>query len=178
MDIRIISKPFPKLKLPIWQDIDKSGTEINRRKVQIETGEKMIKKLMKGIEESKKERERLIAEKESLLATFKEIEQKAFTVQENYKKIQEVVHKFSWTFAILFGCLKILIPFSFASHVMHEAFFTKLHVFSVIIMQLIDQHKGVLDEAKSDYEKLKKTVDELRASEVCAARFLVCWLIL
>lgn len=68
---------------------------MNRRKVQIETGEKMVKKLIKGIEESKKERERLIAEKQSLLATFKEIEQKAFTVQENYKKMQEVVHKFS-----------------------------------------------------------------------------------
>lgn len=37
-------------------------------------------------------------------------------------------------------------------------------------MQLIDQHKDVLDKAKSDYEKLKKTVDELRASEV-----LLCW---
>lgn len=33
-------------------------------------------------------------------------------------------------------------------------------------MQLIDQHKDVLDKAKSDYEKLKKTVDELRAAEV------------
>ncbi|RVW82691.1 Structural maintenance of chromosomes protein 4 [Vitis vinifera] len=32
--------------------------------------------------------------------------------------------------------------------------------------KLIDQHKDVLDKAKSDYEKLKKTVDELRASEV------------
>lgn len=54
----------------------------------------MTKKLIKGIEESKKERERLIAEKQSLLATFKEIEQKAFAVQENYKKIQEVASKF------------------------------------------------------------------------------------
>lgn len=40
-------------------------------------------------------------------------------------------------------------------------------------MQLIDKHKDVLDKAKSDYDKLKKTVDELRASEVCAAGFLV-----
>lgn len=38
--------------------------------------------------------------------------------------------------------------------------------FPVLIMQLIDQHKDVLDKAKCDYEKLKKTVDELRASEV------------
>lgn len=55
----------------------------------------MIKKLFKGIEESKKEKDRLIAEKQSLLATFKEIEQKAFMVQENYKKIQEVAHMFT-----------------------------------------------------------------------------------
>lgn len=72
------------------QDIDRNSTQINRRKVQIETGEKMIKKLTKGIEESKKEKERLISEKQTLMSTFKEIEVKAFTVQENYKKTQEV----------------------------------------------------------------------------------------
>lgn len=82
----------------ILQDINKNSTEINRRKVQIETGQKMIKKLTKGIEESKKEKERLIDEKQSLLATFKEIEQKAFTVQENYNKTQEVKLKFVFFF--------------------------------------------------------------------------------
>ncbi|KAI8533943.1 hypothetical protein RHMOL_Rhmol10G0050100 [Rhododendron molle] len=106
----------------IQTDIDKSSTEINRHKVQMETAEKTIAKLMKGIEESKKEKERLIGEKEKLLLTFKEIEQKAFTVQENYKKT----------------------------------------------LELIDQHKDVLDKAKTDYEGLKKTVEELRASEVDA----------
>ena len=50
----------------------------------------MMKKLIKGIEESKKEKERLAEEKEKLKANFKEIEQKAFIVQENYKKTQEV----------------------------------------------------------------------------------------
>ncbi|KAE9449289.1 hypothetical protein C3L33_18819, partial [Rhododendron williamsianum] len=75
----------------IQTDIDKSSTEINRHKVQMETAEKTIAKLMKGIEESKKEKERLIGEKEKLLLTFKEIEQKAFTVQENYKKTQELI---------------------------------------------------------------------------------------
>lgn len=50
----------------------------------------MIKKLMKGIEESEKEKERVSAETESLKATFKEIEQKAFMVQENYNKTQKV----------------------------------------------------------------------------------------
>lgn len=37
-------------------------------------------------------------------------------------------------------------------------------------MQLIDQHKDVLEKAKFDYETLKKTIDELRASEV-----RLCW---
>lgn len=77
----------------IWlsfQDIDKNSTEINRRKVQIETGQKMIKKLTKGIEDSQNEKERLVEEKGKLSSTFKEIEQKAFSVQENYKKTLEV----------------------------------------------------------------------------------------
>lgn len=87
----------------ISQDINNNSTEINRRKVQIETGQKTIKKLMKGIEESKKAKEQLIEEKQSLLATFKEIEQKAFIVQENYNKTQEVKLKlivfwFQWIF--------------------------------------------------------------------------------
>lgn len=87
----------------ISQDINNNSTEINRRKVQIETGQKTIKKLMKGIEESKKAKEQLIEEKQSLLATFKEIEQKAFIVQENYNKTQEVklkliVFLFQWIF--------------------------------------------------------------------------------
>ncbi|KAM7508004.1 hypothetical protein LguiA_018457 [Lonicera macranthoides] len=112
-----------KLKVnKIQSNIDKNSTDINRHKVQIETGQKMVKKLTKVIEDSKKEREKAAATKETLLLTFKEIEQKAFTVQENYKKTQE----------------------------------------------LIDQHKDVLDKAKSDYEELKKTVDQLRASEVDA----------
>lgn len=74
------------------QDIDKTNTEINRHKVQIETGQKMVKKLTKGIEESKKEKERLVEEQQKLLSTFQAIEQKAFVVQENYKKTQEVAY--------------------------------------------------------------------------------------
>ncbi|KAM0933788.1 putative structural maintenance of chromosomes protein [Dioscorea sansibarensis] len=106
----------------IQSDIDKTSTEINRHKVKIVTGQKMLKKLTKGIEESKKEWEKLMDEKENMVATFKGIEQKAFLVQENYKKTQE----------------------------------------------LIDKHKGVLDETKGEYYKLKKMMDELRASEVDA----------
>lgn len=52
----------------------------------------MMKKLTKGIEESKKEKERLTEEKEKLGGVFKEIEQKAFTVQENFKKTQKVFY--------------------------------------------------------------------------------------
>lgn len=50
----------------------------------------MIKKLTKGIEDSQNEKERLVEEKGKLSSTFKEIEQKAFSVQENYKKTLEV----------------------------------------------------------------------------------------
>uniref|UniRef100_A0A7N0V152 Structural maintenance of chromosomes protein n=1 Tax=Kalanchoe fedtschenkoi TaxID=63787 RepID=A0A7N0V152_KALFE len=104
----------------IQSDIDKSSSDINRHKVQIETGQKMMKKLTKGIEESKKELEKITEDKKQFLNVFKEIEQKAFKVQESYKATEE----------------------------------------------MYNQHKTVLDKAKSDYEKMKKTVDELRASEV------------
>lgn len=51
----------------------------------------MIKKLIKGIEESKKEKDKLVQEKENMMTVFKEVEQKAFAVQENYKKTQQVL---------------------------------------------------------------------------------------
>ncbi|XP_028198158.1 structural maintenance of chromosomes protein 4-like isoform X2 [Glycine soja] len=75
----------------IQSDIDRNSSEINRHKVQIETGQKMVKKLTKGIEDSKKEKDRLTEQKEKLTQAFKEIEQKAFVVQENYKKTQKVI---------------------------------------------------------------------------------------
>lgn len=104
----------------IQSDIDRHGTEINRYKVQIETSEKMIKKLTKSIGDSKKEKDLLLLEREKMDSTFKAIEQKAFVVQENYKKTQK----------------------------------------------LIDEHREVLDKAKSDYDSLKRIMDELRATEV------------
>ncbi|AET03555.2 putative structural maintenance of chromosomes protein [Medicago truncatula] len=83
-----------KLKVQkIQSDIDKASSEINRHKVQIETGQKMMKKLTKGIEESKKEKERLAEEREKLKGNFKEIEQKAFAVQKNYEKTEEMIKK-------------------------------------------------------------------------------------
>ncbi|RWR91590.1 structural maintenance of chromosomes protein 4 [Cinnamomum micranthum f. kanehirae] len=110
-----------KLKVDkIQSDIDKNSTDINRHKVQVVTGQEMVKKLTKAIDESRKEQERVVAEKEKMVAVFKEIEQKAFIVQENYKRTQE----------------------------------------------LIDKHREVLNEAKEEYTKLKKTIDESRTAEV------------
>ncbi|EPS67536.1 condensin complex components subunit, partial [Genlisea aurea] len=106
----------------VQMDIDKNMSEINRLRVLIKTGEKTIQKLSKVIDENNSEREKLIVEKENMNTAFKAIEEKAFTVQENYKSTQE----------------------------------------------LIDQHKDILDKARSDYDNVKKTVDELRASEVDA----------
>ena len=51
----------------------------------------MMKKLTKGIEDSKKEKERLTEEKEKLNENIKEIKQKTSAVEENYKKTQEVL---------------------------------------------------------------------------------------
>lgn len=74
-----------------YQDIDQHKTDINRHKNQIESGQKKIKELTKGLEEAKKEKERLVEEKEKLRTAFREIEQKAFKVQENYKNTQQVL---------------------------------------------------------------------------------------
>lgn len=49
-----------------------------------------MKKLRNGIKESEKEIEKLNAQKENLLTSFKEIEEKAFKVQDDYKKTEEV----------------------------------------------------------------------------------------
>ncbi|XP_066363089.1 structural maintenance of chromosomes protein 4-like [Miscanthus floridulus] len=106
----------------IQSELDKTSSEINRHKVNITSGEKLVKRLTKGIEESKKDREKLFAEKENMMSMFKEIEKKAFIVQEEYKKTQE----------------------------------------------MIDNHKVELDKTKEEYTKLKKAMDELRASEVDA----------
>lgn len=38
-------------------------------------------------------------------------------------------------------------------------------------LQLIDKHKVVLDETRAEYNKLNKTMEELRASEVFRTNF-------
>ncbi|KAK3135188.1 hypothetical protein QOZ80_5BG0415790 [Eleusine coracana subsp. coracana] len=106
----------------IQSELDKTSSEINRRKVQIASSEKKVTRLSRSIEESTKEIEELLAEKENMMSFFKEIEKKAFVVQEDYKKTQE----------------------------------------------MMDNHKGELDKTKEEYNKLKKAMDELRASEVDA----------
>ncbi|GJN14827.1 hypothetical protein PR202_gb01692 [Eleusine coracana subsp. coracana] len=106
----------------IQSELDKTSSEINRRKVQIASSEKKVTRLSRSIEESTKEIEELLAEKGNMMSFFKEIEKKAFVVQEDYKKTQE----------------------------------------------MMDNHKGELDKTKEEYNKLKKAMDELRASEVDA----------
>lgn len=75
----------------IQSELDKTSSDINRHKVKITTCEKLMKKLAKGVEEAKKEMENLLAQKEKLMSVFKEIEKKAFLVQEDYKKTQEMI---------------------------------------------------------------------------------------
>jgi structural maintenance of chromosome 4 len=72
------------------QELDKTSSEINRHKVKITSGEKLVKKLAKSIEESKIDTDKLLAQKEKMMSIFKDIEKKAFVVQEDYKKTQEV----------------------------------------------------------------------------------------
>ncbi|KAH9676511.1 Structural maintenance of chromosomes protein 4 [Citrus sinensis] len=80
-----------KLKAQKLKDIDKSSTEINRHKVQIETAQKMIKKLTKGIAESKKEKEQLVEERVKMERIFDEILEKAHNVQEHYTNTQKLI---------------------------------------------------------------------------------------
>lgn len=65
----------------------------------------MIKKLTKVIEESKTEKERLIEQKGKMHDKFKEIEQKAFAVQESYKKNQEVCFYCSFIYFNVYHCI-------------------------------------------------------------------------
>lgn len=52
---------------------------------------------------------------------------------------------------------------------MYTAWLLYGYISFIFTLQLIDKHMIVLEEAKSEYNKMKKTMDELRASEV-----LVC----
>lgn len=76
----------------------------------------MVKKLTKAIEESKLEKEKAVSEKEKMTAVFKEVEQKAFAVQENYKKTQEVyiywivfIYTTCWSYAYCISRYQVLI---------------------------------------------------------------------
>lgn len=48
-------------------------------------------KLTKGVEDSKKERDKLVENKEKVTSEFKDIQENAFNVQEKYHKTQEVL---------------------------------------------------------------------------------------
>lgn len=88
-----------------------------------------------------------------MLTVFKSIEQKAFAIQETYKETQKV--------------LTVLI-----SSYLHTIWIRVIEQSFLFVVQLIDEHKDVLTEAKSNYEKLKKSVDELKASRVTNNRIL------
>lgn len=75
----------------VVQDINKTSTEINRRQVQISTSGKTIEKLKKAIEDGTKDKEKLNQEKESKKDDFKNVEAKAFVIQENFTQLQEVL---------------------------------------------------------------------------------------
>nr|XP_011465606.1 PREDICTED: structural maintenance of chromosomes protein 4-like isoform X1 [Fragaria vesca subsp. vesca] len=77
----------------IKADVDEKNSEINHQKVQIETGQKTIKELRKVIQDSKRKKERHDKEKETLCANFKEKEEKASLVQENYEETQKLIDK-------------------------------------------------------------------------------------
>ncbi|RVW59692.1 Structural maintenance of chromosomes protein 4 [Vitis vinifera] len=72
-----------KLKMQQYRDQSPQGSNRNRSKNDEE--------VEKGIEESKKEKDRVVDEKEKLHLSHKDIEQKAFTVQDNYNKTQELI---------------------------------------------------------------------------------------
>lgn len=79
---------------------------------------------------------------------FKEIEVKAFAVQENYKETEKV------------NCLLVHLSTSMQ---FFELFSDEFCIFHV---QLIRLQEEVCDTSKSNYNKVKKTMDELRGSEV------------
>lgn len=77
----------------LQKDINKTSTEINRRQVQISTSGKTIEKLKKAIEDGTKDKEKLNQEKESKTDDFKNVEAKAFVIQEKFTQLQEVLSK-------------------------------------------------------------------------------------
>ncbi|XP_050230281.1 structural maintenance of chromosomes protein 4-like isoform X2 [Mercurialis annua] len=124
----------------IQSDIDKTSTEINRHKVQIETNQKMIKKLTKGIEDSKKETDQLVEEKEKLSSVFNEILEKVSAVKENPEKTRQLIDE-------------------------HKEALVKAESDYETVKKVVDD---LLVKAESEYETVKKVVDDLRASEVDA----------
>lgn len=104
-----------------------------------------MKKLTKAIEDSKKEKERLEEEKNNLQGKFKDIEVKAFAVQENYKETEKV------------NGLLVHFHTSLSSFLKNSIHF---------VLQLIHLQEEVCDTSKANYNKVKKTMDELKGSEV------------
>lgn len=79
----------------VVQEINSTSTEINKRQVQISTSGKTIEKLKKAIEDGTKDNERLTQDKETNKVDFKNVEAKAFVIQEKFTELQEVSIPFS-----------------------------------------------------------------------------------
>ncbi|KAI4346601.1 hypothetical protein L6164_007483 [Bauhinia variegata] len=83
----------------IQSDIDKTHSDINRHKVQIGTGQKMMKKLTKGIEDSEKEKERLVEEVDTdfklkdMKRANKELEMKGKDYEKKLDQLQTALRK-------------------------------------------------------------------------------------
>ncbi|KAK7410946.1 hypothetical protein VNO78_02191 [Psophocarpus tetragonolobus] len=91
-----------KLKVQkIQSDIDKKNSEINRHNVQIETGQKMVKKLTKGIEDSKKEKNRLNEQKEKIQADLVDQEKVQATLADEHLNADCDLKKACETVALL-----------------------------------------------------------------------------
>ncbi|KAL8471591.1 hypothetical protein ACS0TY_029010 [Phlomoides rotata] len=137
----------------IQSDIDKTSTEINRRKVQIETGDKTIKKLRKAIEESTKEKERLTEEREKLKSNFKEIEQKAFKVQEDYKKNLELIDEH-----------KVILDQAKSDYEKLKKVVDELRTSEVDVEYKLQDKKKALKEQQMKGKGYKKKIDDLQVA--------------
>ncbi|KAG0558584.1 hypothetical protein KC19_10G039500 [Ceratodon purpureus] len=77
----------------LQKDINKTSTEINRRRVQIATSSKVIEKLKKAIGDCTKDIEKLSQDKENTRDVFKDVEAKAFVIQQKFIQLQETFAK-------------------------------------------------------------------------------------
>ncbi|CAM6094960.1 unnamed protein product [Calypogeia fissa] len=74
----------------LQKEMDQKSSAINKKKVQITTGAKSLLTLKNNIETTTTEKANGLEEKERKIAEFKDIESKAFELQGEYTKLQEI----------------------------------------------------------------------------------------